>query len=334
MLNILVTGANGFVGSHILEKILANDSINVIAACRDKNKLIPEFNGEVREGDLRDDNYFETLLTDIDIICHAAAWSSLLGHKDQSRKLYLQPTQHLIDLAIKKGVQRFIFCSTTSASPSLSADAFSPGIKKDFWPHLSNVIEIENLMRQRSEEGCQMINLRLGLFAGKRYGLGLLPILLPRLKTHLVPWVNNGKTAMPIIDGRDIGKAFTLACLASDLNNYEAFNIIGPSTPTVREVIEFIHKEYSYPEPHFSVPFVIAYPFAALMESLNSFVPWEPLVTRSIIHLLEDTFADNSHAFSKLEYEPEHHWTTAIRTQIDLLIKNNDAPMKMVKEIN
>jgi nucleoside-diphosphate-sugar epimerase len=334
MLNILITGANGFVGSHILENMMKNNSITVIVACRDKNKLLPEFKGEVREGDLRDDNYVDALLTDIDVICHAAAWSSLLGHKEHSQRLYLQPTQHLIDQAIKKGVQRFIFCSTTSAAPAQSADAFSPGIKKDFWPHLCNVIEIENIMRQRSKEGCQMINLRLGLFAGERYGLGLLPILLPRLKTHLVPWVNSGKTAMPIIDGRDIGKAFMLASLAPDLKNYDAFNIIGPEIPTVREVIEFIHNEYSFPSPHFSVPFFIAYPFAALMESLNSFVPWEPLVTRSIIHLLENTYADNSRAFRKLGYKPEHHWTVAVSTQIELLIKSNDTPMKMAKQIN
>lgn len=334
MLNILITGTNGFVGSHILENMINNDSINVIAACRNKSKLIPEFKGEVREGDLRDKEYVDTLLSGIDIICHAAAWSALFGHEEQSKQLYLQPTQHLIDQAIQKGIKKFIFCSTTSAAPAQSADALSQGIKKSFWPHLSSVIEIEDTMRRRSEEGCQMINLRLGLFAGERYSLGLLPILLPRLKTHLVPWVNSGKTAMPIIDGRDIGKAFTLACLAPELQNYDAFNIIGPDTPSVREVIEFIHDEYAYPKPHFSVPFFIAYPFAALMEEINPLVPWEPLVTRSIIHLLEDTHADNSRAYKHLGYKADHHWTTAVRSEINLLIKNNEPAMKMAKQIN
>jgi nucleoside-diphosphate-sugar epimerase len=313
---------------------MKNDSINIITACRNKNKLIPEFKGEIREGDLRDRDYVDKLLSGIDIICHAAAWSSLFGHGEQSKQLYLQPTQYLIDRAIQKGIKRFIFCSTTSAAPAQSADAFSRGVKKDFWPHLSSVIEIENTMRRQSEEGCQMINLRLGLFAGERYGLGLLPILLPRLKTHLVPWVNSGKTAMPIIDGRDIGKAFTLACLATELKNYDAFNIIGPETPTAREVIEFIHNESAYPTPHFSVPFFIAYPFAALMELVNPFVPWEPLVTRSIIHLLEDTHANNSRALKYLGYKADHHWTTAVRNEVNLLIKDNGPAMKMAKQIN
>jgi len=178
-----------------------------------------------------------------------------------------------------------------------------------------------------------MINLRLGLFAGERYGLGLLPILLPRLKTHLVPWVSSGKAAMPIIDGRDIGQAFMKASLARDLNNYEAFNIVGPTIPKAREVIEFIHHKFNYPEPHFSVPFFIAYPFAQLMELLDPIVPWEPLVTRSIIHLLEDTHVNNNNAFDAFAYQPEFSWQDSVSLQINSLIEKNETPMKMAKPI-
>lgn len=333
MKKILITGANGFVGSHILACMMQHPEIEVIAACRNKEKLIPEFKGEVRQGDLKDSDYVDKLLDGIDVICHAAAWSSLWGHKKDSKNLYLDPSLHLIDQAIKKGVKRFINVSTTSSSPAQSANPFSTGIKKSFWPHLSNVIEIENTMMRRCNDGCQMINLRLGLFAGERYGLGLLPILLPRLKTHLVPWVKAGQTAMPIIDGRDIGQAFMKASLATGLNDYDAFNIIGPTIPKAREVIEFIHQEFFYPKPHFSVPFFIAYPFAQLMELIDPIVPWEPLVTRSIIHLLEDTFADNNKAFNELGYKPEFGWKESVSMQINSLIEKNESPMKMAKPI-
>ena len=178
-----------------------------------------------------------------------------------------------------------------------------------------------------------MTNLRLGLFAGERYGLGLLPILLPRLKTHLVPWVSAGTTAMPIIDGRDIAQAFTQACLAKDLKPYESFNIVGPSIPKTREVIAFIHQHYHYPKPHFSVPFFIAYPFAQLMEWLNPVVPWEPLVTRSIIHLLENTDVDNRRAFNLLGYQPQFDWKIAVSNQIGQIINDNHPAMKMAKQI-
>ena len=333
MKKILITGANGFVGSHILARMMQHPEIEVIAACRNKEKLISGFRGEILQGDLRDHSYVEQLLDGIDVICHAAAWSSLWGYKKESETLYLDPSLNLIDQAIKQGVKRFINVSTTSANPTQSVNPFSPGVKKTFWPHLSNLIEIENILKQRRNEGCQMINLRLGLFAGERYGLGLLPILLPRLKTHLVPWVNSGKTAMPIIDGRDIGQAFLKVSLATGLKKYDAFNIVGPTIPNAREVIEFIHQEFNYPKPHFSVPFFIAYPFAQLMELLNPIVPWEPLVTRSIIHLLEDTQVNNDNAFDAFGYQPEFIWQESISIQINSLIKNNESPMKMAKPI-
>lgn len=85
-----------------------------------------------------------------------------------------------------------------------------------------------------------MISLRTGLFAGRRYGIGLLSLLVPRLKTHLVPWVRGGITGMPIIAGDDIGEAFALAATAADLEGYQGLNITGPSVPAAREVIGFL----------------------------------------------------------------------------------------------
>jgi len=90
MKKILVTGANGFVGSHILAA-LQQQNMEVIAACRDKSKLPEWFTGEVREGDLRDPAYTNSMLQDINTVCHAAAWTSLWGHAGQSRELYLKP---------------------------------------------------------------------------------------------------------------------------------------------------------------------------------------------------------------------------------------------------
>ncbi|MBZ0092538.1 MAG: NAD-dependent epimerase/dehydratase family protein, partial [Sulfuricellaceae bacterium] len=57
MQTVLVTGANGFAGSHILAALAQRADVRVIAACRDKEKLPPGFAGEVREGDLADPSY-------------------------------------------------------------------------------------------------------------------------------------------------------------------------------------------------------------------------------------------------------------------------------------
>lgn len=333
MTTVLVTGATGFVGGHVLDALSARKDVRLIAACRDPRRLPPGFTGEVRAGDLRDPAYLARLLDGVDVVCHAAAWTSLWGHAEESRRLYLEPSLRLLDAVTGSRVRRFVNVSTTSAAaPQHSADARAPGVPRAFWPHLGNVIAIENALRERAGARA-MVNLRLGIFAGRRYALSVLPILLPRLKTHLVPWVAGGRTGLPIVDGRDIGQAFALAATAPGLRGYQAFNIVGPTVPTVREVIGFLHREFGYPQPHFSVPFPVAYAFAWLMEKLDPLVPWEPLVTRSIVHLLEETGATNAEAGQRLGYRPQVSWQDAIRAQVEELRQRAEPAMRMVRPL-
>lgn len=333
--NVLVTGANGFVGSHVLDALQRREDVQVIAACRKKSKLPGGFKGQVREGDLRDADYRRALVRDVDVLCHAAAWTSLWGHEKESRSLFCEPSIALVHEARAAGVKRFVNTSTTSAAaPTHSADPMSRGIERPFWPHLCNVIAVENLLREQAAARFQVVNLRLGIFAGQRYALGVLPILGARLKTHLVPWVAGGRTSLPIVDGRDIGQAFALAATAAIPDDYESFNIVGPAVPTVREVIGFLHDEFGLPAPHFSVPFAIAYPFAWLMEKLDPVVPWDPLVTRSIIHLIEEVHADNAKAQRLLGYRPTHAWRDAIRAQMAEMAIRQTSPMKMARPVS
>lgn len=332
-MKILITGANGFVGSHILEQLVKLDFVTPIAACRSRDKLLDSFKGEVRAGDLRDENYLNELVKGIDVICHAAAWTSLWGHENQSRELFYEPTINLIEKAKNAGVSKFIFTSSTAvAEPGEAEDALSPGVIRTVWPHLNNVVKVERKLLEEAYDDFKVVSLRIGLFVGNRYALGLLPILLPRLKTHLVPWIKGGSTHLPLIDGRDIGQAFSKAVTTQDLPNYEAFNILGKNKPTVRQVINYIHKEFGYPKPHFSVPFFIAYPFAYLMELIDPIVPWEPLVTRSIVHLFEDSNTNNNKATEVLGYQPEYDWELSVWNQIHQIHEQKTA-MSMARPV-
>jgi nucleoside-diphosphate-sugar epimerase len=317
MRRALVTGATGFVGRHVLAALEEVSDVEVVAACRDRRKLPRGFRGEVREGDLLDPDYRRDVVRGVDVVLNAFAWTSLWGQSEEDRRRFLEPTLGLVDAAHGAGVRRFVIASSTAvAAPERSKDPQSSGIPRAFWPHLTHLVAIENALRDRASDGFQAVTLRLGLFAGPGLSVGLLPILLPRLRTRLVPWVDGGRTRLPIVDGRDIGAAFAAAAVAEGLSRYEAVNVVGPSSPTAREVIEFLSVEAAVPQPAFGVSFPIAYRFARVMEALDPIVPWPPLVTRSIVHLLEETGADNERAEQILGYRPKHDWKTALRSEL------------------
>jgi nucleoside-diphosphate-sugar epimerase len=94
-------------------------------------------------------------------------------------------------------------------------------------------------------------------------------------------------------------------------------------------VLNYISEHFGYPKPLFSVPFPAAYSFAWLMEKLDKVLPWEPLVTRSIVHLLEETHATNDKARERLGYVPEIHWKEAVHSQIEAMRRNEFKGMKL-----
>ncbi|MES9851037.1 MAG: NAD(P)-dependent oxidoreductase [Candidatus Thiodiazotropha sp. L084R] len=333
-MRVLVTGATGFIGSHCIEALSDIPEIEIIAACRDISKLPSGFRGETRVGDLMEHENVNRVVKSVDVIIHTAAWTSLWGHKKESEAFFLNPSLALINSAYKQGVKRFIFISTVSAAaPKNASDPLSRGTKRSYWPHEANVVTIEEHLRELASDTFCAINLRAGLFAGSRFALGLLPILVPRLKTHLVPWVSAGRTGMTITDGRDIGQCAALATTAPKMKGYEGFNVVGPEVPRVKDVIKHLHQQHGLPLPHFSVSFPIAFAFAWLMEKLDPLVPWEPLVTRSIIHLMQETDADNTLAEQKLGYRPNHHWKDAIDLQLAEMAEVQSETMSMARPL-
>jgi len=65
------------------------------------------------------------------------------------------------------------------------------------------------------------------------------------------------------------------------------------------------------------------------MEWLDPLVPWDPLVTRSIVHLLKETGADNARAEQRLGYHPHHHWKEAVDAQLEEMAVRQKSPMRM-----
>ena len=117
-MNILITGANGFVGRALCDKLLA-DGYQVRGAFRDLTQLRGSHSGfeGVHVGDMGPKTDWSKTLSGIDCIVHLAACVHLIDHLvgdslKEYQRVNTDSTLNLAWQAISAGVRRFVFVST------------------------------------------------------------------------------------------------------------------------------------------------------------------------------------------------------------------------------
>ena len=132
---ILVTGATGFTGGHLCERLI-REGHQVRALVRDENRCseLRRWGVEIVTGDLRDPESLKRATNGINVVYHIAA---LFRPENVSRKEMwennVQGTKNMLDAAVKAGVQRFVHCSTIGVhgdikDPPANEDApYNPG---------------------------------------------------------------------------------------------------------------------------------------------------------------------------------------------------------------
>jgi nucleoside-diphosphate-sugar epimerase len=159
-----------------------------------------------------------------------------------------------------------------------------------------------------------MVTLRLGHFVGAGNRIGLVPALVPRLRTHVVPWLAGGRARMPLVTAEDLGQGVLCAVRADLPEPYDNFAICGPEFPTGREVITAIADSAGVPRPRYSVPYPAAFALATTLEKLHPVTPGAaPFLTRSLVHLARDWWCPDRRAETLLGYRPAGDWRVAVR---------------------
>lgn len=110
---VLVTGANGFVGSALCDFLRRSD-YRVRAALR-SSSVRPDADA-VEVGDISSRTDWTSAVTGVDFVVHAAARAHVLGDSAANAGLYLETNAHgtrrLAEASVAAGVRRFIYVSS------------------------------------------------------------------------------------------------------------------------------------------------------------------------------------------------------------------------------
>ena len=120
-MKVLVTGANGFLGSHIADRLATHDSVELRLLLRRTSNLefIEALAYERAEGDVRDEASLQAAVQGIDTVVHVAGLVSALT-ESRYHEVNGRGTEAMVRAAKAAGVRRFVYVSSLAAlGPSI-----------------------------------------------------------------------------------------------------------------------------------------------------------------------------------------------------------------------
>lgn len=118
-MKILITGATGFIGSRLTNKLIKSGlEVSCITrkASSERVKGLKNLGAKIYHGNIMDEKSLKNLPTDIDVVYHLAA---LLDHTFSSYAPYFQTnvkgTKNLVERFLDSNVKKFVFTSSIAA---------------------------------------------------------------------------------------------------------------------------------------------------------------------------------------------------------------------------
>jgi nucleoside-diphosphate-sugar epimerase len=106
---ILVTGATGFLGGHLVEELVAKGySVRALVRRTSNTALLRELGVEIIEGDITKPETLGPATRGVDVVVHLAAYYTFFGKKELYELVNVKGTRWLAEASLQNNVDRFI----------------------------------------------------------------------------------------------------------------------------------------------------------------------------------------------------------------------------------
>jgi NADH dehydrogenase len=262
---ILVTGASGFVGRHVVQALLAEGK-DVRALVRDPKKG-DSLGCELVEGDMTDEASLRSAVEGVEAVIHLVAVRQ--GKEEKFQRVMVQGARDLVAASQKAGVRRFVLMSALGTSEE----------NKDLLPYYRAKWDVEQLV---AGSGIDHVIFRPSFIFGRDGGI--IPTFRRLVKlAPVTPVIGSGERRIQPIWVDDMAAYFVQALEAAAATN-RSFEIGGPEAVTWNEFWARYRRALGVRRrPTIHVPIGLMRVNALLTERLPGDLP----LTRDLLTMLE-----------------------------------------------
>jgi nucleoside-diphosphate-sugar epimerase len=310
-MKIFLTGASGFVGSHLIQSLhAAGHELLCHSRAPRAIDVLSEQELEVWSGDLNDVQVLSKRLRSIDSVIHCAAEMKLWNCEKDLHETNVLMTQNILASAKQAGVAQFIYMSDASVAkdPSIpnldvSESRALPSLEEFPYSHSKSLAE--QYVLAAGDESIRTISLRPATIWGK--GDLIDRILGKAANMNKFGWFEQGNYPFSTCYIQNLCEAVNKALL-SKANRESFFISDGPALPFRQWMSQRLLAGH-YKVPTLSIPRSFARPLARFTENGWNYLPLrgEPPLIREMVHLMAHPFSVSiQKAKDHLAYEPLH----------------------------
>ena len=303
----LVTGATGFLGSHVARQLVARgENVRVLLRPSSNNRAISDLSLEYVTGDLRDTTSLDRALSGIHRVFHVAADYRLWAkHSQDIYDSNVGGTKNLLEAAKRAGVGQLIYTSTVA---TIAVDR--PELPTEFTDsRLEEMVGHYKRSKWMAE--------REALSAAKAG----LPVIVAMPTTPVGPWdwkpTPTGKIVLDFLNGKMPGYVETglnfvgvEECAAGHLLVAEKGRVgeryvLGGENLTLKEMLDTLAKITGLPAPKLKIPHALALGVAYAETAFSRLIGKEPQIPVEGVKIAQHMmFVDCTRAPRELGFQP------------------------------
>ena len=269
-MTVLVTGALGFLGSHLTALLVASgERPRVLVRPGQSTSALADAAVDIHRGDIGDRAALETALRGVDRVLHCAARTGPWGPEGEYVKTNVRGLETLVRAALAAGARRVVHVSSITVHGNDvrgAADESAP-FREEPNPYSRSKLAGERLLaRMIRDESAPVTIVRPGWIYGPRDWASFARIARMIEKGQMM-MVGAGDNHLPLIYARDAARGVLLASEA-DRAAGRSYLLVNDEPVTQRDFLSAIATELSAPPPTRHIPYKVGVTLGAAAENL------------------------------------------------------------------